>query len=192
MKFNEELIQPREQIYCMTVLPTDKVYAHRTLEATQLAHIGVFLDIVLGYSLIIDMVVNQPDKNNDFSYSFSNYVIDSVSQSVSDSLLSIEDQATGLEFAAAVYLLMKKKYKLVAKKVKPIPGTFPKDFRVERKIIGDPLAGMPELPTHPGEYVPTGRYTKERKDLMDEVHGKDFLWEEELKLLHQFMMLQNL
>ena len=26
---------------------------------------------------------------------------------------------------------------------------------------------------------------------MDQVHGSDFLWEEERKLLHQFMMLQN-
>ena len=50
---------------------------------------------------------------------------------------------------------------------------------------------MPQLPTNPGDYVPTGRYTQERKEAFDKAHGGDFLWPEERKLLHQFMCLQN-
>ncbi|EFI26906.1 hypothetical protein CC1G_15307 [Coprinopsis cinerea okayama7 len=62
-----------------------------------------------------------------------------------------------------------KKYKKVADKVKPVLGTLPSEFRIDRKIIGDPLEGMPKLPTHPPEFTPTGRYTQERKDLMGQV-----------------------
>ena len=38
-----------------------------------------------------------------------------------------------------------KKYKPVALKVKPVMGTLPDKFRIERKILGDPLAEMPKL-----------------------------------------------
>ena len=37
-------------------------------------------------------------------------------------------------------------YKLVAYKVKPVPGIFPEYARVERKIPEDPLLTLPPLP----------------------------------------------
>ena len=56
-----------------------------------------------------------------------------------------------------------KKYKPVAKKVKPVLGTSTEEFRIERHIIGDPLADMPQLNPNPPEFKPTGRYTTECK-----------------------------
>ncbi len=50
---------------------------------------------------------------------------------------------------------------------------------------------MPTLPTHPLAYMPTGRYTEERKDIIDRAHPGDFLLLEERALMHHFMCLQN-
>ncbi len=84
-----------------------------------------------------------------------------------------------------------KKYKPVALKVKPVLQTLPDKFRIKREILGDPLADLPVLPTQPGPFEPTGRYSLERKLQFDEVHKEGFLWDEEMKLLHQVMMKQN-
>ncbi|KNZ72094.1 hypothetical protein J132_04375 [Termitomyces sp. J132] len=83
------------------------------------------------------------------------------------------------------------KYKSVARKVKPVLGTSSEEFRIERHIIGDPLADMPQLSTNPPEFTPTGRYTAESKEIIDQAHDNDFLWPEEKKLVHHLMMLQN-
>ncbi|KAG6882856.1 hypothetical protein C0992_010472 [Termitomyces sp. T32_za158] len=50
-----------------------------------------------------------------------------------------------------------KKYKPVARKVKPVLGTSPEEFRIERHITGDPLADMPKLDPRPPDFEPTGR-----------------------------------
>ena len=84
-----------------------------------------------------------------------------------------------------------KKYKPVDKKVRPIKGTLPEEFRIVRDIKGDPLADMPELNPNPPDFEPTGRYTQERKEHMDRVHDHDFLWPEEMKAIHHLLMLQN-
>ena len=83
-----------------------------------------------------------------------------------------------------------KKYKPVALKVKPILGELPQKFRIEREIKGDPLAAMPKLSTNPKPFVPTGRYTEERKAIIDKLLAKhpDFLTEQETLLVHDFMM----
>ena len=83
------------------------------------------------------------------------------------------------------------KYKPVALKMKPVIGELPGEFRIRREIIGDPLLEMPKLLVKPPEFEPTGRYTQEWKEKMDERHKDDFLLEEERKLMHHFMMLQN-
>ena len=74
-------------------------------------------------------------------------------------------------------------YKKVANRVKPVATTLPEEFRIVRKIPGDPLAELPKLPTHPPEFVPGARYTQERKEAMP-VNIDDFLWPEEEKLVH--------
>ncbi|KNZ74427.1 hypothetical protein J132_06939 [Termitomyces sp. J132] len=71
------------------------------------------------------------------------------------------------------------KYKTVAKKVRPVLGTTPEEFRIERNIIGDPLKDMPPLNPNPPEFRPTGRYTEECKQIIDKAHQGEFLWPEE-------------
>src|ERR1700742_783028 len=85
----------------------------------------------------------------------------------------------------------KKKYKPVARKVKPVLGTLPGEFRIERNIRGDPLAGMPRMNPRPCDFKPTGRYTAERKEIIDKAHPGEFLLSEERKLIHNIMMAFN-
>ena len=84
------------------------------------------------------------------------------------------------------YLSLKKKYKPVALKVKPVIDDLPEKFRIIRDTKGNPLANLPVLPTNPPKFKPTGRYTQERKDLFDRVHPH-FLLPAERDLLHYFM-----
>jgi hypothetical protein len=49
----------------------------------------------------------------------------------------------------------KKKYKPVAKKVKPVGATLPKEFHIVRNIQGDPLVDLPILSPHPINFTPT-------------------------------------
>jgi len=83
------------------------------------------------------------------------------------------------------------KYKPVALKIRPVYAELPEEYRIKREIKGDALAGMPRLNPRPPEFVPTGRYTQERKEIIDEVHKGEFLWPEERKLLHHLLMEQN-
>jgi RNase H-like domain found in reverse transcriptase len=83
------------------------------------------------------------------------------------------------------------KYKPVALKTKPVIGELPAEFRIRREIVGDPLTDMPSLSANPPDFEPRGRYTLDRKERMDERHKGDFLSNEEKKLMHHFMMLQN-
>ena len=84
-----------------------------------------------------------------------------------------------------------RKYKPVARKVRPVIADLPDKFRIVRNIVGDPLADMPSLSPNPPPFVPTGRYTLERRDLIDRVHPGDFLWPQERELMHHFMCVQN-
>ena len=100
----------------------------------------------------------------------------------------VEDNFSRPEGDFAQYL--KKKYKPVALKVKPVYSDLPEKFRIKRDIKGNPLADMPALNPISPEFTPTGRYNEERREQFQELH-QDFLTEEEMKLLHQLMMNQN-
>ena len=97
-------------------------------------------------------------------------------------------KVTRLEGNFAQYL--GKKYKSVALKVKPMYSDLPEKFRIKRDIKGDPLVDMPKLKPISPEFTPTGQYTQERMEQFTELH-RDFLLDEELKLLHQLMMNQE-
>jgi hypothetical protein len=84
----------------------------------------------------------------------------------------------------------KKKYKPVARKIKPVVGELPDKFRIIRKIVGDPLETLPILPTHSPPFSPAGRYTQERKDLFDKLNS-GFLLSAERDLMHYFMMVHQ-
>ena len=84
-----------------------------------------------------------------------------------------------------------KKYKPVARKVRPVATQLPERYRIVRNITGDPLERLPQLPTRPAPFEPVGRYTEERMRIIEGVHSDDFLWPEERKLMHRFMMLHE-
>ncbi|KAI5823059.1 hypothetical protein K523DRAFT_255846 [Schizophyllum commune Tattone D] len=92
---------------------------------------------------------------------------------------------------ASTFAAARKKYKPVALKVRPVQAQLPQKFHIERNIQGDPEEGMPTLPIHPPDFQPTGRYTAERKALIEKLHGTDFLTPEEMKLLHYIYMIHN-
>jgi hypothetical protein len=85
-----------------------------------------------------------------------------------------------------------KKYKPVALKVRLVETELPSRFRITQNIKGDPLKDMPILLAQPPSYTPTGRYTDERKEVIDKAHPGDFLLPEECNLMHHFMCVQNM
>jgi hypothetical protein len=98
---------------------------------------------------------------------------------------------TLLEGRTPLAIFAGKKYKPVALKIRPVETELPSRFRITREVKGDPLKDMPTLPTQPPPYEPTGRYTEERKAVIDQAHLGDFLLPEERALMHHFMCLQN-
>ncbi|KAG6823417.1 hypothetical protein H0H92_010288 [Tricholoma furcatifolium] len=74
----------------------------------------------------------------------------------------------------------KKKYKPVAKKTKPVATTVSEEFRVVRKNVGDPLAGMPPLNPNPPPFKPGKRFTQERMEKFVEDHDTGFLTKAEI------------
>ncbi|KAG6893662.1 hypothetical protein C0992_009143, partial [Termitomyces sp. T32_za158] len=86
---------------------------------------------------------------------------------------------------------VKKKYKPVALKTKPVASSVSEDFRIERKIIGNPLANMPPLIPNPPPFVPTGCFTDERRKQFLANHDKGFLTAAELNVLTDLMTKQN-
>jgi len=67
----------------------------------------------------------------------------------------------------------------------------PSQFCIIHNIKGDPMKDILTIPTHPPIYTPTGQYTAECKEVIDEVHPGDFLLLEEHVLMHHFMCLQH-
>jgi hypothetical protein len=59
----------------------------------------------------------------------------------------------------------------------------PEKFCIKCKIKGDPLVTMPSLNPIPNPFTLTGRYTKECKKIIDDVHDKGFLWQQETALI---------
>lgn len=80
-----------------------------------------------------------------------------------------------------------KKYKPVAQKVRPVFEPLPEGYRIERNIIGDPLANLVPLDPNPPNFEPVGRYTQERKEVVDGLHDDGFLNAEEMKIVHQML-----
>ena len=79
--------------------------------------------------------------------------------------------ATSPVSQAEIYATSKKKYKPVALKTRPLQADLPEKFRIRRRIIGDPLAGMPTLDPNPPPFTPGVRYTEERRAKMREQHS---------------------
>ncbi|KAG6859784.1 hypothetical protein C0995_004079, partial [Termitomyces sp. Mi166 len=86
---------------------------------------------------------------------------------------------------------MKKKYKPVALKVKPVAGTVPEDFCIERKIKGDLLADMLKLDPNLPPFILTGHFTEERKNQFLKEHNTGFLHTNKLNVLVDLVTKQN-
>jgi hypothetical protein len=88
---------------------------------------------------------------------------------------------------AAVYT---GKYRKVENRIRPVKTTLPEDFRIVRRIPSDPLLGMPKLPFVPPDFVPTAKFTQERRDNMN-INKSGFMWPEEEKLAVHLVKLQE-
>ena len=120
------------------------------------------------------------DRSSDLNSELTSLYISACdSDIVSSNLVASGGNSTNVDDFVSIHLSLKKKYKPVAKKVKPVATHCPEKFRIERKIIGDPLANMPVLNPGPPPFVPTGRYTQERKEKLDKDHPEGFLWPQE-------------
>ncbi|KAJ3474731.1 hypothetical protein NLI96_g12289 [Meripilus lineatus] len=67
-------------------------------------------------------------------------------------------------------------------------ATLPEKFRIRREITGDPLEHIPSLSTNPPPFVPSGRYTAERREQLHRDHGSEFLNPAEFDLMDDFMV----
>ena len=81
-------------------------------------------------------------------------------------------------------------YKRVDRRVKPVPGVFPEDARVERRFPEDPLLSLPPLSPHPPEFTSGERLTVERLEEM-KINPDGFLWPEEEKLFAHILKLNE-
>ena len=131
--------------------------------------------------------------SNSFSISPNNISSVPISFISSLTLSSIDSPSQYLRTRTplATFAATKKKYKPVAKKIRPTYTDLPEKFRIVRNIAGNPLATLPVLPTNPTSFVTTGRYTEERKAIIDKAHPDDFLWPAERDLMHQFMCIHQ-
>ena len=95
------------------------------------------------------------------------------------------------EESATIFLSTKKKYKPVALKVRPLQTDLPEKFRIQRRIVGDPLEGMPPLDANPPPFTPGARYTLERRAAIRALHSP-FLNDAELDVLDDLIKKQEL
>ncbi|RPD58698.1 hypothetical protein L227DRAFT_485961, partial [Lentinus tigrinus ALCF2SS1-6] len=83
-----------------------------------------------------------------------------------------------------------KKYKPVHLKVRPLVGELPKEYRIVRNEVGDPLKNMPELDPNPPPFTSTGRYTAEHREEFCNRHAA-WLLPAELDVVDDFMCKHN-
>ena len=81
-------------------------------------------------------------------------------------------------------------YKHMDCKVKPIPAHYPKDARVHRRFLENPLDSLMPLSPLPPDFIPTKKLTIERLALM-KLNVDGFLWPEEEKLFAHVMKLNE-
>jgi hypothetical protein len=85
-----------------------------------------------------------------------------------------------------------RKYKPIARKIRPVIAELLDKFCIIHNIVGNPLKDMPTLSPNPPPFEPTGHYTTEHRDIIDRVHPEGFLWPGECQLMHHFMCIQNM
>ncbi|KNZ80070.1 hypothetical protein J132_07951, partial [Termitomyces sp. J132] len=79
----------------------------------------------------------------------------------------------------------------VAIKTKPVASQVSKDFQIERQIIGDLLAMIPQLNPNPPPFVPTKQFTSERQAKLVKDHDTGFLTTSEINVLVDMVTKQE-
>ena len=107
--------------------------------------------------------------------------------SIKDSSSISPSNISSTDSIPPVFTRMKKKYKPVLQKVRPLVTNLPDWFRIVQNITGDPLENMPKLNPRPPSFVPTPWYSLECKAIIDKNYPGDFLWPEERNIMHDFI-----
>ncbi|EPS99181.1 hypothetical protein FOMPIDRAFT_1124857 [Fomitopsis schrenkii] len=81
-------------------------------------------------------------------------------------------------------------YKRVDRRVKPVPGVFPEDARVERRFPEDLLLSLPPLSPQPPEFTSGDCLTIEHLEEI-KINEEGFLWPEEEKLFAHILKLNE-
>ena len=102
----------------------------------------------------------------------------------------IEDGDTIIEVTSRESMSVFTAYKSVAKKVKPVPTTFPQDCNVRRQVPEDPDLSLPDLPLHPPEFTPTKKISDERLKIL-KINETGFMLPEKEKLFKHIMVLNE-
>ncbi|KIJ58967.1 hypothetical protein HYDPIDRAFT_101623, partial [Hydnomerulius pinastri MD-312] len=81
-------------------------------------------------------------------------------------------------------------YKRVDKKIRPVSGAIPLEFKVTRQFPHNPLDSLIPLTPNPPAFVPTKKLTQERMDSL-EINKKKFLWPDEVLLFQHILALNE-
>ena len=73
-------------------------------------------------------------------------------------------------------------YKKVTNLIRLVQTTLPEEYRIVHHIPSDPLLSLLVLPTHPPDFIPSEKFTEERREKMN-INATEFLWPEEEKLI---------
>ena len=73
-------------------------------------------------------------------------------------------------------------YKKVTNCICLVRTTLPEEYCIVRRIPSDLLLSLPVLLTHPPDFIPSEKFTKERREKMN-INVTGFLWPEEEKLI---------
>ena len=86
---------------------------------------------------------------------------------------------------------VKRKYKPVAMKTKPVASQVSKDFRIKRHILGNPLVTIPSLDPNPPPFILTSCFNNKCKVIFVKEHNTGFLTQAELNVLVNLIAKQD-
>ncbi|KZT31584.1 hypothetical protein SISSUDRAFT_958843, partial [Sistotremastrum suecicum HHB10207 ss-3] len=79
-------------------------------------------------------------------------------------------------------------YKPVAKKINPVPGTMPEDFKIIRRFPEDPLLSLPSVSTNFDSFSFGSRLTPDRWAVIEKkMADANFLWPQEILMFRQIL-----
>ncbi|KAG5329850.1 hypothetical protein C0989_009252 [Termitomyces sp. Mn162] len=86
---------------------------------------------------------------------------------------------------------VKKKYKPITMKTKPVASHVSEDFRIKCQIIGNPLVTIPQLNPNPPPFILTKQFTSEQQAKLVKDHDTGFLTTGEINVLVDMVAKQE-